>query len=85
MGRSTHLYADRIRNVAITGPLIRIELGAMAAPSGEGQSPELAPTETVVMPLDGFLASFGMLETVVKKLIADGVVTQRQPEAATGA
>ena len=32
------------------------------------------------MPLDGFLASFGMLESVVKKMIADGVVKPR-PQA----
>ena len=76
------LYADRIANIAVTGPLVRIELGVMRMPSGEGQKPELQSAETLVMPLDGFLQSFGLLETVVKKLVADGVI---RPQTAPGA
>jgi hypothetical protein len=75
------LYADRIVNIAVTGPLVRIELGAMKLPSGEGQKPEILSVETLVIPLDGFLQSFGLMETVVKKLVADGVI---RPQAAPG-
>lgn len=74
MSHTTQLFADRIANAAVTGPLIRLELAAFTPPSSEGGKPELKPTQTLVMPLDGFLASYGMLESLVKKLIADGVV-----------
>lgn len=47
------------------------------SPAKEGGKPGLALTKTLVMPLDGFLQSFGMLETVVKKMVANGVLTPR--------
>ena len=62
-----HLYADRLLNIAVTGNLLRIELGILHAPEKEGDKPQLLPGQTLVMPLDGFLASFGMMESVVKK------------------
>lgn len=81
MSRSSHIFSDRIVNVAMSGPLIRIELGAMQAPTGDGQKPQLVPTETVVMPLDGFVQSFSLLDAVMKRLVADGVVKLQTPEA----
>lgn len=79
MSNSPHLFSDRIVNLSITGPLVRIELGAMQLPTAEGQKPQLLPTQTLVMPLDGFVASFGMMESVIKRLMADGVIkTQLQ-------
>jgi hypothetical protein len=74
-------FADRIVNVAVTGNLIRLELGTLQAPTAEGQKPQLIPGQTLVMPLDGFANSFGMLEAVMKQLLADGVIKQ-QPQAA---
>ena len=81
---NSHLFADRIRNIAVTGPLVRIELGSLELPKAEGQQPQLIPTETLVMPLDGFVASFGMLEAMMKKLLADGVLKQQAPAAVLG-
>jgi hypothetical protein len=60
--------------------VVRIELGTLALPASEGAAPTLAPSQTLVIPLDGFLASFGMLESVVKKMIADGMVKPK-PQA----
>ena len=79
MSNAPHIFADRLLNLAMTGPLLRIELGTMQAPAAEGQKPQLVPSQTLVMPLDGFLASFGMMEAMVKKLVADGVV-KAQPQ-----
>lgn len=72
-------FADRIVNLAVTGPLVRIEFGAFRLPAGEGQKPEMQPVQTLVMPLDGFLQSFGLIEAAVKKLVADGVIRQQAP------
>ena len=82
MSHSSHIFADRIVNLAVTGPLIRIELAAMTPPAAEGEKPELRPTQILVMPIDGFMASFGMLEVVVKKMVADGMLKPKQPEPA---
>lgn len=84
MSPTSHLYADRIVNVAVTGPRVRLELGALVAGPEETGKPTLQPTQTVVMPLDGFLASLGLMESLVKKLLADGVIKAR-PAAEAGA
>ncbi len=73
-------FADRIVNIAVTGAVIRIEFGVLAPPASEGAAAKLVPIHTLVMPLDGFLASFGMLESVVRKMIADGLVKPK-PQA----
>jgi hypothetical protein len=79
---SSASFADRIVNIAVTGPMIRIELGTLVLPTEEGATQKLVPSQTLVMPLDGFLVSFGMLESVVRKLVADGVVKPRPLEDA---
>jgi hypothetical protein len=76
-------FADAVLNITVTGPLVRLDLGTVVAgPAKEGKQELVAtPTQQLVMPLDGFLRAFGMQETVVKKLIADGVV-KAQPAPA---
>jgi len=71
-----HIFADRPVNIAVTGPLVRIELGAMRLPKMEGHLPQMLSTETLVMPLEGFVASFGMMESMIKRSIAHGVLKQ---------
>jgi hypothetical protein len=81
VSNSPHFFADRVANIALTGTLVRLEFGVMQAPVAEGQKQQLLPSQTLVMPLDGFLASFGMMEGMVKKLVADGVVKTKPQEA----
>jgi hypothetical protein len=79
-----NLFADHVINIAVTGALVRIELGVQQAPAAEGQKPQLVPSQTLVMPLDGFVNSFGMFESIMKKLIETGVVAkQAKPAAAS--
>ena len=75
-------FADTILNIAVTGPLVRIDLGTVSAVQGQNGQQELraTPTQQLVMPLDGFVRAFGLQEGVIKKLIADGVL-QPQPQA----
>lgn len=80
MTQSNHTFADRLINIAITGNLIRLELGTLQAPTAQGQQPQMVATQTLVMPLEGFLPSFGMMETIVKKLVADGVIKLQPPQ-----
>jgi hypothetical protein len=73
-------YADTILNIAITGAMVRIDFGTVTPvtnPDGTQQG-RVTQTQQLVMPLDGFVRSFGIQEQVVKKLLADGVL-QSQP------
>ena len=74
MPDSSHLFADRLFSIVITGPLVRIELGTLQLPTAEGQKPQLVASQTLVMPLEGFVQSFGMMDGIVKRLVADGVI-----------
>ena len=77
-----HLFADRIVNLTAAGPLIRIELAALVPLAEEGDKPGLQPTQTLEMPLDGFLTSFAIHKTVVRKMVANGLINPR-PAAST--
>lgn len=81
MTNPSALFADRILNVALTGSLIRVELGQFEAPEDKSGKPRLVATRTIVMPMDGFVASFGMLEAIMKKLLDDGLVKRQDMPA----
>ena len=75
-------FADTILSIAITGNLVRLDLGTVTpvqTPDGK-QELRATPTQQVVMPMEGFVRAFGMQEQVIKKLIADGVL-KAQPAA----
>jgi hypothetical protein len=83
MTPAQHLFADRLNNITVTGHLIRLELGTLHPPIAEGQKPQLVPTQTLVMPLEGFLPSFAMMESVMKRLIDSGVLKVQAPQDKT--
>ena len=78
---SSTVFCDRIINIAITGPLARIDFGTLAPPTEEGGNPSFNPSHQMVMPVEGLVASMGMLDAVIKKLVADGVLVARPPAA----
>lgn len=76
-------FADTVLNIAITGNLVRLDLGTITPVQTQEGKQELraTPTQQVVMPMEGFVRAFGMQEQVIKKLIADGVLkAQPAPE-----
>ena len=73
------IYADRVVNLSITGSVIRLELGVSQMPDNSGQPPKLNITQTLIIPLEGFVSSFGMMEQMMKKLAESGVVKARTP------
>lgn len=70
----THAFADRIVNVAVTGAMVRIEFGVLNRPESKDKPFQLEPSQVLVMPLEGFVNSFGILEALMKKLVEDGVL-----------
>jgi hypothetical protein len=77
----TH-FADTLLNIALTGNLVRLDFGTVVpVPNAEGkQELRATATQQLVMPLEGFVRSFGMQEQLIKKLLADGVL-KVQPSA----
>ncbi|MEF8747640.1 MAG: hypothetical protein V5B31_07365 [Candidatus Accumulibacter propinquus] len=74
-------FADAILNIAVTGPLVRIDFGtATAVTNAEGrQEVRLNPSQQVVMPMEGFVRAFDAQERLMKQLIADGVLKVQAP------
>jgi hypothetical protein len=74
-------FADTILNISVTGGLVRIDLGTVVpAPTDENpQALKGTQTQQLVMPLDGFINAFNTQESLVKKLVADGVLKVQQP------
>jgi hypothetical protein len=74
-------FADTLLNIAITGNLVRIDLGTVIPVQTQDGTQELraTPTQQVVMPMEGFVRAFGMQEQMIKKLIAAGVLRPPSP------
>lgn len=70
------IFIDRILHIAVTGNLVRIELGSAKVPRSPGDTLEVESTMTLVMPMDGFVQSFGAMDSIVNQLVKDGVVTK---------
>ena len=67
------VFADRIVGLSIHNGLVRVDL-AMFAGTGKGKDDKpaikLEPTTQLVIPLDAFVAGFGMQEKMIKELAA---------------
>jgi hypothetical protein len=80
MSQPDIIYADRILNLSVTGSVVRLELGVSQMPDNSGQPAKVTPTQTLIIPLEGFVNSFGLMEQMMKKLAENGVVTARKPD-----
>lgn len=74
-------FADTHLKIALTGDFDRLDLGTMTPTQiQKGKQEQLTtPTQQVVMPLAGFVRTFGMQETAIKKLTTACV--PKQPQA----
>ena len=75
-------FADTILNISLTGALVRIDFGTIVPVTNAAGAQEVRATQTqqLVMPLDGFVQSFGIQEQVIRKLLADGLVKANPAE-----
>lgn len=77
------IFADSISAVHVTGNLVRIDLMTLQPhlKSDNGQ-PVFDVSKRIIMPLEGFVQSLAVQESIVKQLIEAGVLKQNPPEAA---
>lgn len=72
------LFADQAINLSVTGPLIRIEFGTVHLnDQNDRKTPSLSPSHSLVMPIDGFIQSFGIFDQAMKKMIDSGLIKVR--------
>jgi hypothetical protein len=77
MSTATH-FSDAVAQVSLTGQLVRIEFGTVVLGQAEGAevpANRLAPTQVLVMPVQGFVQGLALQQQALKRLIDDGVVT----------
>ena len=74
-------FADAILNITITGPLVRIDFGTVIPDPNdpEGKKLHTQVTQQLVMPIPGFMRSFGMQENLVQEMLAKGLIKKNPP------
>lgn len=78
------LFADRLTNLQIAGNTVRLEFSVLDMVSGNNQNePKLNVSHVLVMPLEGFVQAFNGQDSVVKKLLADGVLQSNVASSTT--
>ncbi|HKA45806.1 MAG TPA: hypothetical protein VKF40_27705 [Burkholderiales bacterium] len=69
------LYADSISAITITGSVVRIDFVSMGpAADDPNQQPKAVFRQRVVMPVEGFVQSFGTMARVMQQLEQKGLV-----------
>ena len=82
---SDERYADAIGEIALVGSTVRLDFVSLSpTEKDEKGQPKAVFRQRVVMPVDGFLRSFGLMAQVMQKLEEQGVI-KRQPADAKGA
>lgn len=79
---SEERYADAFGEISLVGPTVRIDLVSLS-PSEKDDKGQPKPVfrQRIVMPVDGFLQSFGLMARVMQQLEQQGVI-KRAPAGA---
>ncbi|MBL8378980.1 MAG: hypothetical protein JNM79_14010 [Burkholderiales bacterium] len=71
------IFSDRIGEITLTGPLARLDLVSLSATEKDAEGkPKPVLRQRVVMPIDGFVQSFGLMAQVMQQLEKQGLVTR---------
>jgi hypothetical protein len=75
---SDEVFVDQIADISVSGGVVRIDMVAQSPterPGADGK-PVMRFRQRVVMPIDGFLRSEGMIQRMIQVLLENGVVTR---------
>ncbi|MBF0263019.1 MAG: hypothetical protein HQL97_14415 [Magnetococcales bacterium] len=81
----SEIYCDTFGNIVVTGNIVRIELATLDPAQSDANNPKMETRSRLIMPLDGFLRSFGMSKQVVDKLTESGVLRRNPAPEGSGA
>ena len=77
------IFVDQIIDIAVTSGVVRIDMAALSPTErGPDGKPALQFRQRVVMPIDGFLKSEGIIQRMIDVLVTNGVVTRTAPAKA---
>jgi len=77
------IFVDQIVDIAVTGGVVRLDLATLSPTErGADGKPALQFRQRVVMPIDGFLKSEGIIQRMIDVLVERGVVTRNPPAKA---
>ena len=69
----SEIFPDGIGEILITGSVVRVDFVSLStSEKGPDGQPKAAFRQRVVMPLEGFIHSLGILEKAKQKLVEDG-------------
>lgn len=79
---TNEVFADGVGEITIIGSTVRIDL-VSAAPGERDAAGNQVPAfrQRVVMPIEGFMNAFDLMERVADELVRSGAVQKRQAEA----
>lgn len=70
------IYADTIARADFKSGVIRLQLGRFAPNGADGKDMTIAPTQTLVLPLDGFVNALHTMGRLFDQLDEAGIVKQ---------
>ena len=76
------IFADQVTNISIQGGVVRLELAVVdELPKGQGDTIKMRISHHLVLPLDAFVKAFEIQQTVMNKLVQDGVLKRMERPA----
>tara|TARA_Y100000588_G_C14020214_1_gene823911 strand:- start:152 stop:493 length:342 start_codon:yes stop_codon:yes gene_type:complete len=73
----SEIFVDGVGGIVFTKGTVRLELVCASpfdSPTPEKGEPPMVPRQRLVLPLEGFLRSFGVMQNLVNKLAQEGIV-----------
>lgn len=73
------IYADQVSNISIHGGVVRLELAVVdELPKTQNDPIKMRVSHHLVLPLDAFVKAFEIEQTMMNKLLQDGVLKRAE-------
>ena len=77
MAEKIEVYVDSIGKIHFTGEMVRYDMVTLE-PNDNGQEPTPQEKMRVIMPPDGFLATFNTMQKLIDQLVDAGVLKKNE-------
>jgi hypothetical protein len=81
------IYADQVTNISIQNGIVRLELAVVdELPKTQNEQIKMRVSHHLVLPLNAFVKAFEIEQTMMNKLVQDGVLkpTEKAPTPTAG-
>ena len=77
MSEKQEIFVDGIGKIHFTGGMVRFDLVTLQPGDNEGDQPTPEEKVRIIMPPDGFLATFNTMQRLIDQLLEAGVLKKR--------